>query len=160
MYSSALPGQCNSSSSISACSRIRSSSRFAVPDFQPLKRSRARLITCAGADEGITAHVASAQNSSVGANGCAFSHMGFCKFIFPADCRARIDYVGEYCGRPYENIVIAGDAGEQGYIVLNLYIFSENDPGRNHHVLPDIAVLTNHTTGHDVRNSQIWFPPR
>ena len=66
-------------------------------------------------------------------------------FILILSCHstARIDNIGENHGRSEENIILTNNPGINGNIILNLYMVAQFHPGRNHHILTQVAVFTN-----------------
>jgi 1-acyl-sn-glycerol-3-phosphate acyltransferase len=61
-----------------------------------------------------------------------------------------VDHIGKNHGWSKEYIIFAYDAGVYRYIVLNLYIPAKNNIGGDHHVLPQVTIVANHTAWHDM----------
>ena len=105
---------------------------------------------CAGADEGKFANVVSADDGGIGADGGPAFHGSFGIFASSDDCTSWVDDIGEDAGRAEEDIVLAGDAGINGDVVLHFHIVAEHYLGRDDDVLSEVAVFADHGAGHDV----------
>ena len=104
----------------------------------------------AGSDEGEFADVVAADDGGIGADGGPAFHGSFGIFAPTVDRTAGVDDIGEDAGGAEEDIVLAGDAGIYGDVVLHFHVVAEYDFGRDDDVLSEVAVFADHGAGHDV----------
>lgn len=104
----------------------------------------------AGANKGIFTYLISAYYGGIGANAGALSYDGLPVFILPGDGTPWIEHIGEYHGGTKKYIIFTSDACVYRNVILYLNIVSQGDLGRNNDVLPDVAVIADYATGHDM----------
>ena len=81
----------------------------------------------------------------------SLSYQSGLELIFARHGAARIDDIGEHAGRPEKHIVFAFHAGIDRNVVLHLDPVAQPYLRGNHHILPDIAILADLASGHDMR---------
>jgi hypothetical protein len=105
---------------------------------------------CAGADEGKFADVVAADDGGIRTDGGPAFHGSFGIIAPSVDCAAGVDDIGEDAGGAEEDIVLAGDAGINGDVVLHFHIVAEHHLGGDDDVLSEVAVFADDGAGHDV----------
>lgn len=105
---------------------------------------------CAGADEGKFSDVVAADDGSIGADGGPAFHGSFGIFASSDDSASWVDDIGEDAGGAEEDIVLAGNAGINGDVILHFHVVAEHDLGGDDDVLSEVTVFANDGTGHDV----------
>ena len=101
-------------------------------------------------DEAITAQSHTTNDGRIRTDARTALNQGRGVFILARHMGTRIDHVGEDTGGTTENVVLQHDAGIDRHIVLDFYIVTDGATRRYHHVLPDVAGLTQGASAHDV----------
>jgi hypothetical protein len=101
-------------------------------------------------DKSIPSNVIATHNRGIGSNGSASANMGSGVLSLSDNGTPRIDDIREYTARPQENIIIADHTFVDGDVILNFYIFTQDDSGRNDYVLTNVASLAQLGTGHNM----------
>ena len=70
-----------------------------------------------------------------------FADQGGAELVFPGNGATRVDHIGEYGRRADKDIILAGEAGKKGDIVLDLYPTAQQHFFTHHHILADGAIL-------------------
>ena len=104
----------------------------------------------AGTDEGVLADGVAADDSAVGAEGCALFHEGGADLIhFPDFGAGVVDICEDHRGAA-EDAVFEGDAFIDRDVVLNFALFADCGVGADDDILADVAVLADLRAGEDV----------
>ena len=105
---------------------------------------------CAGTDEGKFADVVATDDGGIGTDGGPAFHGSFGIFASTVYRTAGVDDIGEDAGGAEEDIVLAGDAGIDGDVVLHFHVVAEYDLGGDDDVLSEVTVFADDCAGHDV----------
>ena len=105
---------------------------------------------CAGANEGEFADVVATDDGGIGADGGPAFHGSFGIIASSVDRTAWVDDIGEDAGGTEEDIVLAGDAGINGDVVLHFHVVAEDDLGGDDDILSEVTVFADDGAGHDV----------
>lgn len=105
---------------------------------------------CAGTDEGKFSDVVAADDGGIGADGGPAFHGSFGIFASSDDCASGVDDIGEDAGGAEEDIVLTGDTGINGDVVLHFHVVAEHDLGGDDDVLSEVTVFADDGAGHDV----------
>lgn len=101
-----------------------------------------------GANKGILTNGYSADDRAVGTQRGTLSHEGSSIFVLACNMAAGVDNVGEDHGWSAEYIVFKNHACVDGDIILNLYVVSNANVGRNNDILADVASRSDGATLH------------
>src|SRR6185437_12757084 len=102
------------------------------------------------ADEGVLTERHTTDDCRVRANGRAALHPRLAVLVLAGHVAAWVHDVGKHARRPTEYVVFERHALVDRDVVLNLDVVPDPHAGHHHHVLAQVAALTDRGTGHDV----------
>ncbi len=106
---------------------------------------------CTGTHKRIFSYFHAAYHSGIGPDSGAPSDNGSLIASPPRRGTPGILHIGEHARRTKKHVILAYDTGIYRYIVLYLHIVPKPYARSHHHVLPQIARLSKHGTGHYMR---------
>ena len=104
-----------------------------------------------GPDKRIGPNLIATNDGGISADGGSFFHVRFLILILANDGASGVDDIGKNHRRAQKNVVVAGNAGVDGYVILHFDIIAQYDIGRDHYVLPDVTAFSDTAIRHDVR---------
>src|SRR5215218_4715409 len=119
------------------------------PDHQS-KRRHVTSDNCSRADKAVFPQSNPTENGRVGPNRGTAAHERLLILRLSRHMAPGIYYVREHAARPTEDVVLQHNTFVDRNVVLNLHIIAQPRPRHYHHVLPQVAALTDYRARHDM----------